>query len=115
MYLPNILQVTHGRQFPDEVLHLRNLFGKGSPVGEPTKSTALPVEYSAVDDKETQMAKHAAVSETDELTLQDNWRNQVDIPPSYEEHRRRIIAMLEVFQTMWDGRLMTIKAAKHRN
>lgn len=95
---------------------LRHPANHGFEPEQDDKSTnrVLPVEYRGVCYKAAPIPKHVEVAETDERTLQDDWREQVEISPKYDEYRPQIINMLEEFQSMRDGNLGTIKAAKHR-
>lgn len=48
------------------------------------------------------------MANTDDSTLQEDWRHQVEISPSYEEYRPRIMVIMKEFQTISDSQRGTI-------
>lgn len=71
-----------------------------------------------VDNKPTQyrleqLAEHEAFKEKDEAILCKNWKEVVQLLTEVEDHRQAFMEKVGVFETMWDGQLGCIIAAKH--
>lgn len=46
------------------------------------------------------MTKHEAVKETDEITLKKVWREDVQVPAKFKEHRPVFLKVLGNFESM---------------
>lgn len=72
------------------------------------------VHYKLTPNRLEQMAKHETVKRTDEETLKNEWRKDVQLPTNFEQHLPAISCMINEIKSMWDGHLGRINVAKHR-
>lgn len=101
---------------PREIVYIKDerfLYPSGAKATK-RSSTISAVHYQPVPDRLDQIVELDVVKVSKEETIKKHWREGVQLPAKFNEHRPAILDMLTEFQSMFDGHLGRINVAKDR-
>ena len=112
--IPKHTIIAVGSDLPEKIVELTpsRTIDKKTSAGETVN--AIP-HYKEKENQETKFARHRNVDKSDEKRLEEDWRDEINFnDKKYAEFKEPFLDMMSNFSDMWDGRLGTITAAKHR-
>lgn len=59
------------------------------------------------------MVDHKAVKEKEKETVKKDWREDVQLPAKFDQHRTVFLAMITELESMWDGHHGRTNVSKH--